>query len=158
MLVNHGSEANEPEWDQPEQPARTLANTAIVIRLEGVKDQQTDAQEQSDSLNGLHRRLSLQHAKERDQKNRRQTKDSVMPQQQVKHIEPFRFIGSVNATRGKPVAAFVLVVVRLEVEVVRQEAARGNVRRVQICSGNQDCWRQEIFQRLARVTMEQQAH
>src|SRR4030095_1115433 len=126
--------------------------------LEGVEDQQTDTQKQSQSLNGFHRRLSLQHAKERDQENRCQTKDSVVSQEQVKQIEPFRFVGSVDATRGKPVAAFVLVVVRLEVEVVRQEAARGNVRRVQVGSGDQYCRRQEILQRLARVTMEQQAH
>jgi len=84
MLVNHRSKANEPKRNEPEQPARTLANTAIVVRLEGIEDQQTDAQEKAEALDGLHRQLSLQHTKERNQENRRQTEDAVVPQEEVK--------------------------------------------------------------------------
>ena len=61
-----------------------------------------------------------------------------MPQEQVKQVEPLRLVGGVNATRVKPVAAFVLVVGSVEIQVVRQEATRGKIRRVKIRNGNQD--------------------
>ena len=100
MPVNHRREANEPERNKPEQPPRTLANATIVVRLQGVEDQQANTQEQPQSLNGLHRRLSLHHSKERDQEDGRQAKDTVVSQEQVEQIEPFRLVGGVNATRS----------------------------------------------------------
>ena len=42
--INHGSKAYQPERNEPEQPARTLTNAPIVVRFEGVEDQQSDTQ------------------------------------------------------------------------------------------------------------------
>src|SRR5262249_47171491 len=122
VSINDWSKADKPKRNEPEQPACALANATIVVGFERIENQKTHTQKQPNSLDSFELGSALQHPEERNKKNRCQAKDAVVAQEEVEQIEPLRFVGRINATRGAPVTSFVLVVIGVEVEIVGEEA------------------------------------